>query len=1195
VTETRPQVLSILLTVLVVVGTIPALSAGPATAATTGNATTFHVEQGSQCYEVTAVTTDDQNVSEFYDYRSNETNPEGKYSSYGTGEYQENQTSNLFLYEGENGYSLVFLHDEFSETGDAPHASTITFVLDNMSNGEWVVKDDTYGNDTQDDDWDTSSSTHDIDWKWGPNRTDGGAFNGFGDATITITPKFNEDADHWGDWAFSGDGTDHYMEEWRLLDGDGNTKTSLNMDQNVSISKGSCPDETDPTADLTASPNPAGNNEEVTLDASGSSDDEGIAAYEWDFDGDGTMDDQTSAAMVDHTYSSTGDHNTSVKVIDEAGNADVGNVTVTVEAQTTDEPPTARADAKPDNANVSETVTFDGSNSSDAEGAIASYTWTFADGTTKQGENVTHSFGETGTHDVTLTVEDSAGNTDSTTVTVNVEDSSTQKGIEFVNESTIEITGEYETVVIDTVWYANDGLATSRIELDNVSGTTVFTAPDTGINGTAIHSAAADEDGDREMDVSEENPFEYQEQIKPYSVSVSVQDVTETSNGTYEVTFAYTNPNDVEWLYMADSQYTTGNVSGEPPMKLYSGENTTTVTWTPDSDDERVTWEVDQSNFGLSNVSASTQQAGDIDDGSDTNGPEAELTATPSQGSGETEFTFDASASSDDQGIDQYRWDFDGDGVFEATTDDPQISRNYSEPGHHEVTVQVADAAGNTATDSTTVTVFEASSDDPPTANLTAGETGALSKVFSLDASGSTDDEGIERYKYDIDGDGVFEWFGGEMTGIEPWADLDRPGTYTATVRVWDSEGQTDTDSVTFTIEKRDHTPPEAAIDVSETVEVGETVTLQATDFSQDPNTLAHICWEMDGEGTVDGQTWTTSFDETGEKQITLVLKDRAGNLNEIPTTITVVADGSDGSNDGDTNPGEGGVTDGDDTDSKSDGVPGADSGDQNDGTASAPLTDEDGVGEVVVESMDAKSAPGVTVEEAAPESVESPTTDDGFEAVSYLNVTDANRATFTISKDRLTEFGATADSVTLFRYEDGAWTAIETAQVGETDDAYEFGANVSDGTYAVGIDRPATDVTDVSISSQRVEPGETVTAVVTVENDGRADGTREVSLTIGGEVVATQTVSVEAGETTEVTFEHTPDASGVYEVSVDDEATELVVEGIETSTPTEDASDEDETDETTTTNDSPGVPGFGVGVSLVALLGAALLALRRR
>jgi PGF-CTERM protein len=135
-------------------------------------------------------------------------------------------------------------------------------------------------------------------------------------------------------------------------------------------------------------------------------------------------------------------------------------------------------------------------------------------------------------------------------------------------------------------------------------------------------------------------------------------------------------------------------------------------------------------------------------------------------------------------------------------------------------------------------------------------------------------------------------------------------------------------------------------------------------------------------------------------------------------------------------------------------------------------------------------------------------------------------------------------------------------------------------------------------VSGKRVEAGEQVTVTATVENTGRADGQHEVSLSVGGEEVATQTVSVAAGETAQVTFDQTFDSGGTYEVSVGDASAEVVVKSVETQTSTTDESSGDsESSETATTDDNngSGIPGFGVGVSLVALLGAALLALRRR
>jgi len=54
-------------------------------------------------------------------------------------------------------------------------------------------------------------------------------------------------------------------------------------------------------------------------------------------------------------------------------------------------------------------VVFDGRQSRDAEGPIASWAWTFGDGTTASVPRVTHTYPRPGTYEVTLTVRDGAG------------------------------------------------------------------------------------------------------------------------------------------------------------------------------------------------------------------------------------------------------------------------------------------------------------------------------------------------------------------------------------------------------------------------------------------------------------------------------------------------------------------------------------------------------------------------------------------------------------------------------------------------------------------------------------------------------------------------------------------------------------------------------------------------------------------
>ena len=78
------------------------------------------------------------------------------------------------------------------------------------------------------------------------------------------------------------------------------------------------------------------------------------------------------------------------------------------------------ADAGPNRTvNVGETVNFDASSSSDNMG-IASYEWSFGDGTTGTGETTSHTYASPGTYTVILTVKDEAGNSAARSITITV-------------------------------------------------------------------------------------------------------------------------------------------------------------------------------------------------------------------------------------------------------------------------------------------------------------------------------------------------------------------------------------------------------------------------------------------------------------------------------------------------------------------------------------------------------------------------------------------------------------------------------------------------------------------------------------------------------------------------------------------------------------------------------------------------------
>jgi len=96
--------------------------------------------------------------------------------------------------------------------------------------------------------------------------------------------------------------------------------------------------------------------------------------------------------------------------------APVLHVTYTTGSQPANTPPTAAFTS----ACTALTCSFDGTSSSDNEGPIAAYQWTFGDGGSATGATPAHTYAAAGTYGVTLTVTDSAGATASTTHSVTV-------------------------------------------------------------------------------------------------------------------------------------------------------------------------------------------------------------------------------------------------------------------------------------------------------------------------------------------------------------------------------------------------------------------------------------------------------------------------------------------------------------------------------------------------------------------------------------------------------------------------------------------------------------------------------------------------------------------------------------------------------------------------------------------------------
>jgi len=118
------------------------------------------------------------------------------------------------------------------------------------------------------------------------------------------------------------------------------------------------------------------------------------------------------------TLSLSGYQPASFSVAITSGQTTTRSVTLTPIA--TNQDPVAGFSFSPSSPTVGQTVSFQASSSYDPDGSIATYAWSFGDGTSGNGLSVTHSYSSAGSKTVTLTVTDNQGATDSKSLAVGV-------------------------------------------------------------------------------------------------------------------------------------------------------------------------------------------------------------------------------------------------------------------------------------------------------------------------------------------------------------------------------------------------------------------------------------------------------------------------------------------------------------------------------------------------------------------------------------------------------------------------------------------------------------------------------------------------------------------------------------------------------------------------------------------------------
>jgi len=173
-----------------------------------------------------------------------------------------------------------------------------------------------------------------------------------------------------------------------------------------------------PLASFTASPSSGPTPLTVNFNASDSRDSGGtIVSYAWSF-GDGGS---SSGVTANHTYNSAGTYTARLTVTDDDGATNTSTRTIQVSATpVVNNLPTASFTATPTSGQAALAVSFNASGSSDSDGSIVAYAWSFGDGGSSSGVTANHTYNSAGTYTAWLTVTDDDGATNSTTRTIQV-------------------------------------------------------------------------------------------------------------------------------------------------------------------------------------------------------------------------------------------------------------------------------------------------------------------------------------------------------------------------------------------------------------------------------------------------------------------------------------------------------------------------------------------------------------------------------------------------------------------------------------------------------------------------------------------------------------------------------------------------------------------------------------------------------
>lgn len=423
-----------------------------------------------------------------------------------------------------------------------------------------------------------------------------------------------------------------------------------------------------------------------------------------------------------------------------------------------------------------------------------------------------------------------------------------------------------------TYQYADDGVKSAQVEVRDEDGYT-------DIAWTSV-------------EVEDELPYEADFEVTPEegdTNTVFTFDIGLTTNVAYVISdFEY------RWDFDGDGEWDTDYLSSQDIEHSYGDSTTYTPileVLAPDSTTLTVRgYETDNADSGGTIIIQ------------DSDYPEASVEFFPASGTESTRFYFSAEDSSRD--VDYYRWDFEGDGIFDTDwSTDETADHKYGLTGEYEVILEVKDDQGYT--DEARVSINIAETGLAPEAKfsvtsdnqLADKDVGTTATEFTFNASTTSDEEDYTselevRWDYEGDGDWDTTFSDSKLAYHQYYV----TGEYEVTMEVRDTDGNTAT--TTYDIRIVENTEPRADINVEPTVATpGVEFEFDAGACSDDQYkpTYLEVRWDFEGDGN-----WDTTFstykqedhyyDESGTYDVIVQVKDPEGQTDEASMSVTVLS-----------------------------------------------------------------------------------------------------------------------------------------------------------------------------------------------------------------------------------------------------------------------------------------------------------------